>query len=217
MAAWAELGLGQTDAALKRLERAELAPLSFARWLYPIIDRLAQTGNPKRALALIDRALAKDQGVAAAHALRADILRQLGREDDYIAGLRDALKVDPGYYPARLELGVVLAQRGELVQAQEQLEAVLRQQPLNPRAHFNYATLLTQLGRWQEARRHFARALELDANYWKGYTALMATDLELGDRSAAAAVQVQLKKRCQEAEVLQEAEALMNPGGSAAP
>lgn len=213
-AAWAEVGLGQDEAALARLEGTDLVPMSFASWVYPLIERLARQGRPERALALVEKALALDARNPAVHALRAEILRQMGREEAYLDGLRDALKANPRYLPARLELGVALAQRGERAQAQIELEIALSQNPLHPRAQFNYGTLLTELGRWEDARRHFARALELDQTYWRSYTALIIADLKLGDRAAAATVLAQLEERCKDPEVLEEAVALLNPDGS---
>ena len=213
LAAWAEVGLGQQDAALARLEKVELVPGNFANWVYPLIDRVALAGNAPRALALVDKALAKDKDDAQAHALRAEILRQMGRQDEFIAALRDALAADPLYLPARLELGVALAQRGDKAEAQKEMEAVLRQNPLHPRAHFNYGALMTELGRWQEARVHFARALELDGTYCKSYAALITADLQLGDRAGAVATLEKARKNCRDPETVEEAESLVGQDG----
>lgn len=211
LVAWAESGLGQQEAALKRLERMDVLPRG-STWVYPLIDRMAVAGHTERALALVGKALAKDRDNAQAYALRAEILRQMGRQDDFMAALRDALKADPLYLPARLELGVALAQRGERAEAQKEMEAVLRQNPLHPRGHFNYGALMSELGRWQEARLHFARAVELDANYCKSYAALVTADLQLGDRAGAAATVDRLQQHCRDDDALEEAEAMMQDG-----
>ena len=213
LAAWAEVGLGQQEAALKRLERVDLVPLGFANWVYPLIDRVAQAGNAERALALVDKALAKDKDNPQAYGLRADILRQMGRQDDFVAALRDALKADPLYLPARLELGVALAQRGDRAEAQKEMEAVLRQNPLHPRGHFNYGALMSELGRWQEARLHFARALELDETYCKSYAALITADLQLGDRAGAVATLEKTRKHCRDPETVEQAELMVGQDG----
>jgi tetratricopeptide (TPR) repeat protein len=211
LAAWAEVGLGQDDAALARLEHVSAVSASFASWMYPLIDRVAQGGNAKRALALVDKALLKDTTNPQAYALRADILRQMGQEDAFIAALRDALKADPLYLPARLELGTALAQRGDREEARKELEAVLRQNPLQPRGHYNYGALLSDLGRWEDARRHFTRALELDPTYCHSYEALITADLKLGDKAGAAATLDRLKQHCRDdTETMEEAEALMH-------
>ena len=214
LAAWAEVGLGQEEAALARLERIDLVPLNFATWVYPLIDRVALGGNAERALALADKALARDADNPQAHALRAEILRQMGRTDAFVAALRDALEADPLYLPARLELGVALAQRGERAEAQKELEAVLRQNPLHSRGHFNYGALLSELGRWEDARRHFARALELDATYCKSYAALITADLQLGDHAGAAAALNKTREHCRDAETVAQAELLVREEGS---
>jgi len=187
-------------------------PLSFASWTYHLIDRVARGGNAERALALVDKALAKDEDNPQAHGLRAEILRQMGRQDDFVAALRDALKADPLYLPARLELGVALAQRGDRDEAQKEMEAVLRQNPLHPRGHFNYGALMSELGRWQEARLHFTRALELDGTYCKGYAALITADLQLGDRAGAVATLAKTRKNCRDPETIEEAELMVGDG-----
>jgi arylsulfatase A-like enzyme/Tfp pilus assembly protein PilF len=209
LAAWADVGLGQDEAALARLEHVDLVSVSFATWMYPLIDRVAQRGRAERALALIDKALVRDAANPQAHALRAEILRQMGRQDDFMAALRDALKADPLYLPARLELGVALAQQGDKEEARKELEAVLRQNPLHPRGHYNYGTLLTELGRWDEARRHFARALELDVTYCRSYEALITADLKVGDHAGAVATLDRLKQHCSDPDTVEQAEALM--------
>jgi arylsulfatase A-like enzyme/Tfp pilus assembly protein PilF len=213
LAAWAEVGLGQQEAALARLEKVDLVPLNFAHWVYPLIDRVAVGGNAARALALVDKALAKDKDNAQAHALRAEILRQMGRQDDFVAALREALEADPLYLPARLELGVALAQRGDKAEAQKELEAVLRQNPLHPRGHFNYGAFHAEQGRWQEARLHFARALELDETYCKSYAALITADLQLGDHAGAVAALEKTKKNCRDPETVEQAELMVDEGG----
>jgi len=213
LAAWAEAGLGHQEAALQRLERVqEMVPLSFASWIYPLIDRVALGGNAKRALALVDKALVKDQDNPQAHALRAEILRQMGRQDDFVAALRDALKADPLYLPARLELGVALAQKGDRAEARKEMEAVLRQNPLHPRGHFNYGALMSEEGRWEEARLHFARALELDGTYCKSYAALITADLQLGDHAGAVAALEKTRKNCSDPETVEQAELMVGDG-----
>jgi len=213
LAAWAEVGLGQDEAALKRLERMPHVLQSFGSWVYPLIDRVAQRGRTERALALVDKALERDSDNPRAHALRAGILRQMGREDEFVAGLREALRVDPLFLPARLELGTALAQRGEKEEGRKEMENVLRQNPLHPRAHFNYGTVLSEMGRWQEARVHFARAAELDVSYCRSYGALITADVQLGDKAGAAATLERLKPPCRDDESVQDAEAFLKQEG----
>jgi arylsulfatase A-like enzyme/Tfp pilus assembly protein PilF len=212
LAAWAEVGLGQEESAVRRLEGIELSAVNLI-WVYPLVDRVARSGSPARALPLADKVVAADANNPRAHVLRAQILRQMGRQDAFVAALRDALKVDPLYLPARLDLGVALAQRGERAEAQKELEAVLVQNPLHARGHFNYGTLLSELGRWRDARRHFARAVELDVTYCRGYGALLTADVRLGDRAAAAATLDRLKEHC-DTDTVEQAEALVQQDGS---
>ncbi|MCP4368616.1 MAG: hypothetical protein GY797_10980, partial [Deltaproteobacteria bacterium] len=157
--AWALSGLGRFEEAFALLESLPEAPSGEGRLFYQLAARMAEA-EPERALALVDKALAGGAG-AQGYALRATIFRILGDEAEYVNGLRAALAVDASYLPARLELGITLAQRGAFPQAARELAAVLRQDPLHPRAHFNYARLLADLDRPEESKGHFERAVAL--------------------------------------------------------
>ena len=83
-------------------------------------------------------------------ALRADILRQMGREDEFVAAPARGPPGRPAL-PARAPGagGSTRAAGREGAKPAQELENVLRQDPLNARGHFNYGTLLSELGRWR--------------------------------------------------------------------
>lgn len=56
---------------------------------------------------------------------------------------------------------IVLAQRGELAEALEDLDAASALEPDMPAVHMNYGDVHSRLARWDEADAAFSRALEL--------------------------------------------------------
>ncbi len=68
-----------------------------------------------------------------------------------VALLREALRVDPDWPKARLNLGVELARMGRLEDARTEYLRVLELAPDHPSARFNLAHVLAQLGHPEEA------------------------------------------------------------------
>lgn len=67
----------------------------------------AAGGRDASALALYDRAVALDAGIAALHNNRGVALAALGRKDEARAAFREALRLDPGFGPARDNLAAL--------------------------------------------------------------------------------------------------------------
>ncbi len=113
---------------------AALGPLRRARALQPgdpgVMHNLgrAHAGRREAALALgwFDRALAalgaEDLSAVRLHFDRGGALFALGRFEEACAAYRSALSLDPGYAPARLNLGAALANLGRDAEAVEALE-----------------------------------------------------------------------------------------------
>ena len=91
------------------------------------------------------------------------VLWELGRGDEAVTSLRDAIKADPKNAAAYHQLGAILVQRGELEKAADTYRLLIRNQP-SAAAHQELAGLLTRLGRTDEARRQadLARAFSQD-------------------------------------------------------
>jgi len=83
----------------------------------------------------------------------------LGRAE---AAFQQAVALRPSFAPARNNLGIVYAARGEHERALAEFEAAARADRRSCRAETNLGVLLSQLGRSEEARRHLARALDID-------------------------------------------------------
>jgi Flp pilus assembly protein TadD len=93
--------------------------------------------------------------------LEAQALNDLGRSDEALPRVDDALKLVPGSVSARYERGVSLFNVCDFDRAQTELEAVLEREPNDPYAHYHLGLIFERAGRSADARVHFDRAREL--------------------------------------------------------
>jgi tetratricopeptide (TPR) repeat protein len=78
---------------------------------------------------------------------------------------RRAVEADPGLSDAHCNLGAVLYNQGERVQARACFERCLEIDPVHVEANFNLANVLEEEGRDREALRHYSNALKGDPLY----------------------------------------------------
>jgi Flp pilus assembly protein TadD len=64
-----------------------------------------------------------------------------------------------------LNLGFLVARRGDLAAAAEHFRRAVELQPELARAHFNLGVILNELGDRPRAAEHYRRAAELDPGY----------------------------------------------------
>jgi len=73
-------------------------------------------------------------------------------------------RVTPNAISPRNNLGVALAERGDVNQAMELFNEVLKMKPGNTEAHLNLGKLLADQGKYDEAMRHYKEVLRLLPN-----------------------------------------------------
>jgi tetratricopeptide (TPR) repeat protein len=96
-----------------------------------------------------------------------------GQYDEALRYLTEAVRLDPDYVEARVDLGATYAKTGLPEQALDQYEQAFKLEPNVPVLHSNKADALLLLSRWEEAEQAARRALQLDpasidANYMLG-------------------------------------------------
>lgn len=128
-----------------------------------------QAGVPETAIRLLDRALSKAPGSAAALYNRGVALQSIGRLDEALQSYSDAVAREPAHANAHYNRGVLLQQLGRNDDAVASYIAAAQAQPNYVDALFNLGLLLNQLKRFSEAVEAFDKALRLaprDAAAW---------------------------------------------------
>lgn len=90
-----------------------------------------------------------------------------GRPEIAEGYFREAVKSDPRSFEARLNLGAVLANRGELKEAQEHLSAALALDPKSVMGSYSLGMVFDRQGADRLASDHYERAIALDPDHVK--------------------------------------------------
>jgi tetratricopeptide (TPR) repeat protein len=90
--------------------------------------------------------------------------RRAGQCKDAVAVCRAGLTLHPGYLSARVTLGRALVELGQLDEAQQELETVLKSAPENLAALRGLAEIHHRNGSIEDALRHYRAALSLARN-----------------------------------------------------
>ncbi len=113
-----------------------------------------------RAYDFFATALKSQQRAKGFYAL-ANVCHHLGRQDEQIRHLRQAVGLDSEFAAAQRNLGVLYLQRGEYALAEEALRRALHLEPDVAIAHYNLGVLYVQTGRRELARPAFETAERL--------------------------------------------------------
>ncbi len=106
---------------------------------------------------------------------------RMGRPDEGIEHLRRAVEIQPEFQEARIKLGEALYGAGRPVEAEAELEEVVRRDPIHePRSWFNLAILRAELGDRTGALHAFREASRLDPDAVQAHIHLGSMELEDG-------------------------------------
>lgn len=136
------------------LNAARLLPQDF-RWPYYLGHLYRADAALERAARQFERALALQPRDVPTHLALAGVYRDMGREDDAEALLRDVLRIDPESATAHQLLGQ-LAGPDQPQEAIDHYEAVLRLQPEASVVRYPLALAYQKLGDLERSREHLA-------------------------------------------------------------
>ena len=112
------------------------------------------------------------QAIMAQHGPRADVftnlgltLHSLGRNDEAVHALRNALHLQPSLIEASLNLGLVLLAQRRFDEAAQTFSQALSLQPDHPGAHDGLGLVAQQQGYLMRARQHYEDALKRDPQH----------------------------------------------------
>jgi cytochrome c-type biogenesis protein CcmH/NrfG len=110
----------------------------------------------------------------------------LGRRDDVLSNLREAVRLMPEEPNAQLMLGVECTEAGRYDEAKEALEAAAKLKPDDPQVHAAFAMLCYGLKRYVEGAAALRRAIALDPKDGNTHFLLGLHLTQLGRYQAAA-------------------------------
>lgn len=124
---------------------------------------LEQQGRVEEALAALDAAkrMQNVPNIEQALVNKAMILKRLGRFEEALSELRQAVATRPRYYRAHFEMAGILEQSGEAEEALDALEAARPGYEKSAEFHYRYGAALFRLGRTREAVASLEKAMEL--------------------------------------------------------
>ena len=161
--AWGAPDLISRVIASTRVRRAALgiaASLVIAACAVTTWSDLAYWRGP---VEVFEHALQSTRGHYGVHYLLADALLDVGKRDQAIRHLEQAIKANPRFAPAYVSLGQIRLGQGRPDQAVALYEDALRIDPKLASAHNNLGYVLLQQGHIDRAIEHFKQAIENDA------------------------------------------------------
>ncbi len=136
---------------------------------------LRQIGWWKDGETLFRHALTVTGGNYMAHLNLGSALQQKGKSpDEAMAHFREALKLRPNSFAARMNLAIMLDQAGKLDEAARQYRQALRLSPGEVELRFNLGVVLYKLRRFTEALQQFKLVLTRKPNYSEAHQNLGA-------------------------------------------
>jgi len=132
----------------------------------------AERGRIGEGLELIRSALEADPADAEAHAQHGRFLSRLHRDREAVAAAERALELAPAASLTLDTIGVILSRAGLHERAIECFERAVAAEPSRASLHFNLASSLKFLGRFDEAETAYEACLGHDPRYWRAHSAL---------------------------------------------
>ncbi len=127
--------------------------------------------------------------------LEANIYAQFGRQDDALPREQAAVRLAPGYIPARLRLGDELLKGNQVADAVRAYSEVLARAPDDPYALLGLAKADVIAGEWNKARDRLLYTKKLNPDFIGGLSTLVTVDEHLGNQAEADEVKAIIGRR----------------------
>lgn len=154
--------------------------------LMPITYR--QVGYWRDTETLFKRALEVTKNNYVAEVNYGIALQEKGKVDEAIRHYERAMKIGPEGFMARLAMANALLQKKELDEALVWYSRILESEQLTPyRAdvHYNVGSILAAKGKYEEAREHYTKAIEINPRMVEAYYHLALLARRQGDHETA--------------------------------
>lgn len=160
---------GNYELALRFMSRACALKDAPALWHRDHAEILDRVGNSESAEAAARLALQRDPSCAAAWETLGTILVQRGFVAESCRCYEKAVQINPGFWQALNNLAVTLDRLGRLEAAEAQYRQLVEIAPDSPDVQLNFATLLGELGRYQEGLRIVRQVRDRHPNLMRAY------------------------------------------------
>jgi Tfp pilus assembly protein PilF len=154
---------GQPEAAMQQYVEALKGNPKHQDALYSLAVLQTKAKMYPQAIETWKRYVSVCNGSATASNNLAFCFELAGRNSDAETTYKSGIKKEPKNEPCRTNYGLFLARNGRRKEAVEQLSAVL--QPAE--VHYNLGSVYEQMGRRDDARSEYEKALELDPQLWE--------------------------------------------------
>ncbi|HEY5039451.1 MAG TPA: tetratricopeptide repeat protein [bacterium] len=98
---------------------------------------------------------------------------------------REAIKLDPSYFPAQLNLGILLFKAGRYDDSIKECTKAVSLYPTHPSAHFHLGNAYYAKMWWEEAMVEYEKVFHLDPNHVDVHFALGGIYLNRGHKDKA--------------------------------
>ena len=169
-------------------EASEMVPNSWPLW-----NRLGEVliglGRPEAALDALDNSLAitgpSSDSAVPGLILRGIAYRQLGRHQDSVHSLDQAVRVNPRSDPAYLERSLTYYQLGQVDRAIQDLNEVIRLDERVAQAYYHRGRIYYELGRLQSAVAELTDAINFDPQLTGAWNSRGLAQARLGTLDSA--------------------------------
>ncbi len=178
LAGW--LGLGNAfeqarrmgDAAMAFRRATELYPADATAW-QKLGEVYVKQGRREEALAALKKSIGLNGEVPEAHYALATLWAQPGGDAARAeASYREAIRLQPDYAQARMNLAILLSRSNRGEEAEYEFQCAVRVRPGYALGHFNYGLMLAAQNRRAEARSELSAALRADPKYAEAHEEL---------------------------------------------
>ncbi len=172
---------GDQQAALRVMQqfRDRYPRSEFAQYYHGMLAAAAEESD--LALASLDRALALDPKMAAAHLLRARILLDQGDRDQALAGLRRAVAAMPRDRNLRMSYARLLIDAGQMDQARREFAILLNQDPKDNDSLYALGVLAAETRQFDLAEGYFLDLIKRNVRLADVYFELGRIEEQRGD------------------------------------
>ncbi|MFN2334032.1 MAG: tetratricopeptide repeat protein, partial [Wenzhouxiangellaceae bacterium] len=177
-------GAGQLDESWEIVRELQATGTVSAELLMTLAAERFGRGDHAAAIEILEDFSGKTESARALWLL-SGFYHQTQNPERALESLQRALRLNPKFAPARVDLAVHWARSGRPDRADAEFRLALSQSPYYAKGNFNYGAFLFENGDLQEARASFRRALDLAPGYLKAHLAMITVEYHNGNDEAA--------------------------------